>query len=197
MLSGLPILMLATAQAAAAVPAEAPATEQVAVDRGAYGPALPPKPKPKVRTAAVNDPCKPTEPKDVEDDTREIVVCAQRVEGYRIDPDVLKAQRIKKKNGKTRGPERLVDNSCGSVGPMGCRGGAGINLVAAAITAATMVKKAVNGENVGEMFITDPEPDEYQLYVQAKREREAKEAEQAAVAKAKAAEEAAKAASAR
>jgi hypothetical protein len=197
MLSGLPILMLATAQAAATAPPEPPAAEQVAVDRGAYGPALPPKPKPKVRTAAANDACKPTEPKDVEDDTREIVVCAQRVEGYRIDPDVMKAQRIKRKNGKARGPERLVDNSCGSVGPMGCRGGAGINLVAAAITAATMLQKAASGENVGEMFITDPQTDEYQLYVQAKREREANEAEQAAAAKAKAADEAAEAAAAR
>ena len=114
------------------------------------------------------DACKPTETKDVKDDTREIVVCAQKVEGYRIDPDVLKAQRIMKKNGKPRGPERLVDNSCASVGPMGCRGGAGINLIAAALTAATMVQKAAAGENVGEMFITDPQPDEYQIYLRAK-----------------------------
>jgi len=194
MLSSLPILLFAAAQSATP-PADAPVAEE-AVDYSVYGPGLPPKPKPKV-AAAPAAACKPTETKDVKDDTREIVVCAPKQEGYRIDPDVMKAQRIKKGGGKKRGPERLVDNSCASVGPMGCRGGAGINVVAAAITAATMLKKAVNGENVGEMFITDPEPDEYQLYVQAKREREAKEAEQAAGAKAKAAEEAAKAASAR
>ena len=54
-------------------------------------------------------------------------------------------------------------------------------------TAATMVQKAVSGENVGEMFITDPQPDEYKLYLQAKREREAAELEAAEKAKAKAA----------
>ena len=183
MLSGLPILLFAAAQTAAA-PDDAPITEEAA-DYSVYGPGLPPKPKPKVRAAAA-DACKPIDPKDVNDETREIVVCAPKQEGYRIDPDVMKAQRIKKSNGKKRGPERLVDNSCASVGPMGCRGGAGINVVAAAVTAATMLKRAVNGENVGEMFITDPQPDEYQIYLQAKREREAKEAEEAAAAKAKA-----------
>jgi hypothetical protein len=35
------------------------------------------------------------------------------------------------------------------------------------------------------MFVTDPQPTEYQLYVEAKKEREAKEAEKAALAKAK------------
>lgn len=194
MLSSLPILLFAAAQTAAA-PAAAP-DAQDAVDYSVYGPGLPPKPKPKVRAAAA-DACKPIDPKDVNDETREIVVCAPKHEGYRIDPDVMKAQRIKKNNGKKRGPERLVDNSCASVGPMGCRGGAGINVVAAAVTAATMLKRAVSGENVGEMFITDPQPDEYQLYLQAKREREAKEAEEAAVAQAKAAAESAKATPAR
>jgi hypothetical protein len=183
MLSSLPILLFAAAQSATP-PAEASAADET-VDYSVYGPGLPPKPKPKVKTATAATSCKPTETKDVKEDTREIVVCAPKQEGYRIDPDVMKAQRIKKDSGKKRGPERLVDNSCASVGPMGCRGGAGINLVAAAITAATMLKKAVNGENVGEMFVTDPQPDEYQIYLQAKREREAREAEEAAAAKAK------------
>jgi hypothetical protein len=183
MLSSLPILLFAAAQSATP-PTGASAADE-AVDYSVYGPGLPPKPKPKVKTATAATSCKPTETKDVKEDTREIVVCAPKQEGYRIDPDVMKAQRIKKDSGKKRGPERLVDNSCASVGPMGCRGGAGINLVAAAITAATMLKKAVNGENVGEMFVTDPQPDEYQIYLQAKREREAREAEEAAAAKAK------------
>ena len=194
MLSSLPILLFAAVQSAAA-PAEAPVVEE-AVDYSVYGPGLPPKPKTKVKAAAANA-CKPTETKDVNDETREIVVCAPKQDGYRIDPDVMKAQRIKKDNGKKRGPERLVDNSCASVGPMGCRGGAGINLVAAAVTAATMLQKAASGENVGEMFITDPQPDEYQIYLQAKRDREAKEAEEAAAAQTRAAAESAKTAPAR
>jgi len=196
MLSSLPILLFAAAAQSAAPPADAPVAEE-AVDYSVYGPGLPSKPKPKVKTAAVANACKPTETKDVNDDTLEIVVCAPKQDGYRIDPDVMKAQRIKKDNGKKRGPERLVDNSCASVGPMGCRGGAGINVIAAAVTAATMLKKAVSGENVGEMFITDPQPDEYQIYLRAKREREAREAEEAAAAQARAAEDSAKATSAR
>ena len=193
MLGGLPILMLMTAQAASAAPPEPPVAEPAAAEHGFYGPVVPAPPKPKVKAASTVDACKPTATKDVKDDTTEIVVCAQKVEGFRIDPDVLKAQRIKKKN-KARGPERLVDNSCASVGPMGCRGGAGINLVAAAITAATMLQRAASGENIGEMFVTDPQPDEYKIYMQVKREREATELEAAekAKAKTKAATEAAK-----
>ena len=72
-----------------------------------------------------------------------------------------------------------------AVGPRDCQS-AGINLVAAAITAATMVERAVTGKNVGEMFVTDPHPSEYQLYVMAKKRREAREAEAAATARAKA-----------
>jgi hypothetical protein len=120
MFGSLPILLFAAAQSATP-PADGPVAEE-AVDYSVYGPGLPPKPKPKVRTAAAATPCKPTETKDVKEDTREIVVCAPKQEGYRIDPDVMKAQRIKKNNGKKRGPERLVDNSCASIGPMGCRG---------------------------------------------------------------------------
>jgi len=179
MLTGLPILLALAAQAAqpaAAVPADAS-------DAGPtpYGPTEPAAPKPRFKPPA--EPCKTP---DVKDDTKAIVVCAPRVEGYRIDPDVMEAQKHLKNHTKPARPERLVDTSCASVGPMGCRGGAGINVIAAAVTAATMIEKAVKGENVGEMFVTDPQPSEYQLYLEAKKAREAKEAEQAAAAKAKA-----------
>jgi hypothetical protein len=172
MLSGLPLILAMAAQAAE--PASA----------GSYGPAEPPKPRPAAKDPA--ETCKTTEAKDVKEDTSAIVVCAQRIEGYRIDPDVLSAERHAKNRTKPRRPERLVDNSCASVGPMGCTGQAGINLLAAAVTAATMVEKAVTGQNVGKMFVTDPQPSEYELYQEAKRAREAKEAEEAAAAKAKA-----------
>ena len=59
----------------------------------------------------------------------------------------------------------------------------GIDLLGAAMVLGTMATKAVKGENVGKMFVTDPQPTEYQLYLEAKREREAKEAEKAAKAK--------------
>ena len=112
--------------------------------------------------------CSPSAPATESD---EIVICVEKPDGYRIDPAVMEAQRQAKRK-KLKRPERLVDNSCESVGIMGCRGGAGINVLAAALTAAEMAKRAVNGENVGEMFVTEPQPDEYQLYVEAKRKRQ-------------------------
>ena len=151
----------------------------------AYGPALPAPPKP-AGTAPAAQACKPPE---IKQDTTEIVVCAVKPNGYRLDPDVMLARKQAK--DRTRGPkkaETFADNTCASVGPRGC-GGGGVDLLAAAIGAVTMATKAAKGENVGKMFITDPQPDEYQLYQQAKREREAKEAEAAALARANAAPE--------
>jgi hypothetical protein len=189
MLAGLPAALL-FAQAATAAPAN-PA-EPI------YGPAAPDP------TKSVATPVKTAErecaPQNPDPKSNEIVVCAVKPQGYRIDPDVLAAKRMKKKGdaGPPHNPhETYAARNC-SVGPAGCQYG-GISLIAAAVTAATMVQKAVKGENVGKMFVTDPDhPSEYQLYQQAKREREEKEADAAAkavtdAARAKAAAEAAKA----
>ena len=145
----------------------------------AYGPALPAPPKPVVKAPAA-EACKPPE---IKKDTTEIVVCAPRPNGYRLDPDVMQAKKQARdlKNAPKKA-ETFADNTCASVGPRGC-GVGGVNLLAAAITAVTMAKKAASGENVGKMFVTDPQPDEYQLYQQAKRQREAKEDEAAALAR--------------
>jgi hypothetical protein len=68
----------------------------------------------------------------------------------------------------------MKDTTCASVGPAGCIGaGAGINLLAAALTAAQMAEKLARGESIGSMFVTTPEPTEYDLYVAAKKQREA------------------------
>lgn len=142
--------------------------------------------------AAAGDRCASLPPSD---NPNAIVVCAPRQEGYRLDPDIMKAKRLAR-TSRPPPPERLRDTSCKVVRPMGCGPPAGINLVAAGITAATMIGKAVRGENVGEMFITDPQPDEYQIYAALKREREAEAADKAAKLKAKAAEAAAAAAKA-
>ena len=99
MLSGLPIVLLFAAQAAAAE---------------SYGPAQPPAPKPKTEAAA--SACAAPV---VDKDKGEIFVCAPRPEGYRIDPDVLKASKQARNRTKLRPPERLIDNSCASVGPHG------------------------------------------------------------------------------
>jgi hypothetical protein len=127
-------------------------------------------------------PCTTPLPKEGE---QEIVICVEKSDGFRIDPDIMKTDKQLKKQ-KLKRPERFVDKSCATVGPMGCRDGGGINLMAAALTAAEMARRAVTGGDVGEMFITDPQPDEYQLYLANKREREAREAAAKATADSKA-----------
>jgi hypothetical protein len=172
--AGLSVLIALAAQAASA-PAAAPA------------PVADP-----VKNSSAGDPCDAA--KAASDETH-IVICAPRPNGYRINPDIMEAKRELKSGGRPPRPGRTPDTGC-PVGPMGCQT-AGINLLAAGITAVTMVEKAVKGENVGEMFITDPHPTEYQLYQMAKKRREEREAEEAAKAQVKAAAESAQPASAR
>ncbi|HET8750865.1 MAG TPA: hypothetical protein VFM42_09005 [Sphingomicrobium sp.] len=145
-----------------------------------------------MKNSSAGDPCDAA--KAASDETH-IVICAPRPNGYRINPDIMEAKRELKSGGRPPRPGRTPDTGC-PVGPMGCQT-AGINLLAAGIAAVTMVEKAVKGENVGEMFITDPHPTEYQLYQMAKKRREEREAEEAAKAQVKAAAESAQPASAR
>jgi hypothetical protein len=162
---GLPLLLLAAQAAAPAASSPAP---------------------PPAAAAAPSEPCQNRQEKQ-----GDIIICAERPNGYRLNSDVMEAKRELKRQ-KLKRPENFVHNDCATVGPMGCRGGPTIDLLAAAVTAATMVEKAMKGENVGQMFVTDARPSEYQLYQQAKKDREEKEA--AAAAKAVAAAARAKAA---
>jgi hypothetical protein len=73
---------------------------------------------------------------------------------------------------------------------MGCRGAPGVTLLAVAATAAEISKRLAEGKEIGSLFETAPSPSEYQLYQEAKREREAREA----AAKAKAVKDSATAA---
>ena len=116
----------------------------------------------------------------------DIIICAERPNGYRLNPDIMEAKREFKRQRLKR-PENFVHNDCATVGPMGCRGGPTINLIAAALTAAEMAKRVAEGKEIGSMFQTTPQPTEYDLYKAAKARREAKEAAAAAAAKAKAA----------
>jgi hypothetical protein len=74
-----------------------------------------------------------------------------------------------------------VRPDCATVGPAPCVN-AGINLIAAAATAAEMAARLAKGQEVGSMFVTDPHPDEYHLYLMAKARREAEEKARAAAA---------------
>ena len=188
--AGLPAALILLAQAASAA---APAEASPAV----YGPAAPAVPKPVAAPVKPTQSCSP--PPAPTGASQEIVICAEKPQGYRINPDVLKAKREKRSGGRpTRpGPIAIKDNSCTVVGTAPCMGVfTGINLLAAAATLAKMGDRLSKGEEIGSMFVTDPQPSEYQLYVEAKREREAKEAEKAKAAadKAKAAAAKAKAA---
>lgn len=204
MLAGLPFAILLLAEASP--PAPTPTTSSVPADPAtapsapankaqAYGPAPPKPPKPpqskppkpvggRLKAA---DRCLPPPGNAAQGD---ILVCGQRPE-YRIDPDIMEVKRAKRSGGRRKPPERMTDNSCASVGPMGCGPPAGINLIAAALTAAEMARRLSKGQEIGSMFRTDPQSTEYQIYLEAKRQREAKEAEVAVAAKVKAAKAAA------
>jgi len=168
MLAGLTVALALLAQAAGANPAT-------------YGPPPPPAAKPKPKPpAAKAEGCR-TAPASA--DATEIIVCAERPQGYRIDPDVRAAKRHSRSGRPSRSTAHMKDMACASVGPAGCIGaGAGINLLGAALTAAEMAAKLARGESIASMFVTTPEPTEYDLYVAAKRAREAKEAAAAAAA---------------
>jgi hypothetical protein len=136
--------------------------------------------------------CSPTAP---DPNSREIVVCAVKPDGYRLPPDVVEARRLKKQGGRGAQPhsphETYADHSCANVGPMGCRGAPTIDLLAAAVVAEQIGERLAKGQEVGSILKTDPQSGEYQYYLEAKHRREEKEAE--AKAKAVQAEAAAKA----
>jgi hypothetical protein len=183
---GVPMaLMLLAAQASAPASDAAPATRPIESHDG-YGPRYDPptaEPKPKPVAAPAPDPiCQSREQQG------QIVICAPRPQGYRLNPDIMEAKREKRSGGRPprSGPIAMKDNSCQVVGPAGCFN-AGINMLAAAATAAEMAKRLAEGKEIGSMFVTDPSPDEYQLYLMAKARREAREAEATTAAKVKAA----------
>ncbi|HEY0165288.1 MAG TPA: hypothetical protein VGB39_07940 [Sphingomicrobium sp.] len=180
MLIGLPVAIALLAQAVEPA-VTAPPSKSTAAQ--AYGPTPPPAPKPKPKVAATTaaNGCRTAPPSH---DATEIVVCAERPQGYRLDPDVRKAKRAMRNDVRGKPTAHMKDRTCASVGPAGCIGaGAGINLLAAALTAAQMAEKLARGESIGSMFVTDPQQSEYDLYVAARRQREAVEAEAAAKAK--------------
>lgn len=155
-----------------------------AVDKSQVaGPPAPPKSKPKLPASLTPAGCStslPTEP-------GVITVCAPPPEGYRIDPDVIRAKQIAHNHTLPKRRELLKDTSCQVVGSAGCMNPPMINVVGAAMTAVKMVQTALEGGNVGQLLVTDPQPSEYQIYLAAKADREADEREKAAQAAALAA----------
>ena len=165
MLIGSPAVLVLLAQLANAPPPAAPA--------------------PSAAARPGDEACPPPSP-----DSTTIVICTQRPQGYRINPDVMEAKREAHGGGR---PVRQVTErpppECATVGPFPCFQ-PGINLLAAGATAAEMARRIGSGEEIGSMFVTDPQPDEYHLYLMAKARREAEEPRKAAEAKAKVASQA-------
>src|SRR5215210_7790938 len=98
--AGLPVaiaLLVAAPGVAAAPPAPSPS----------YGPPAPPPPAPKPPVKRAGAGCATPTPKA---DTREIVVCAERPQGYRLDPDVIEAKR-EMRSGRRKPPERFADTN--------------------------------------------------------------------------------------
>ena len=164
---GLSIALVMLAQATGSAPAS-------------YGPVAEPPPAAAAPPAKSQDRVCTDANKDPNSNV--IIICGPPPQGYRLNPDVLEARREMKNGGKPKSQQQRMEQGTNcAVGPAGCQY-AGINLLGAAITAAQMAKRVANGQEVGSMFVTDPHPTEYQLYQEAKKEREAKEAAAAAKA---------------
>jgi hypothetical protein len=151
--------------------------------QAAAGPA---QPSPAAPPARVEEPAPDCSEPSADSDT--IVICTERPQGYRLNPDVMQAKRETHSGGRPVRPGgKIVPDCATGVGPQPCSIG-GVNLIGVALTAAEMAKRVATGQEVGSMFKTDPNPSEYQLYLMAKARREAEEAEKAAAeARAKAA----------
>jgi len=171
------------------MPAALPVALLLLAEGAAYGPAAPAPPK--AAAKPVDDGCAAATPSP---NARDIVICAQRPNGYRLNPDVMEARKEKREANagrlKTPAEKAQVGGAC--VGPNSCVP-TGPNLLAAAIGAATMAKRLAEGKEIGSMFETTPQTDEYHLYLAAKQRREQREAQEraaalAAAAKAKAAQ---------
>ena len=163
---GVPVALMLLAQAAAQAP-----TSPAQVNG--------PVPRP----SATPDKCSPQS-----SDSNVIVICSERQEGYRLNPDVMKAHKEARSAGRPVRPGGKPIPSC-TVGPQPCMYG-GVNLLGVALTAAEMAKRVASGQEIGSMFQTDPTMSEYQIYQVEKARREYEEAQkaaEAAAAKAKAA----------
>jgi hypothetical protein len=179
---GLPVALVILAQAASAA-----STPPAAISPQVYGPAAPAPAKPAPIPASAKAAERECAPQASDSKANEIVVCAVKPQGYRLDPDVLEARKLKKQGDtvRPRNPhETYSDHNCATIGPMGCRGVPTINVIAVAATAAKIADRLSKGQEIGSIFETEPHPSEYQLYVEAKRLREAREDEVAARAKA-------------
>src|SRR5206468_678808 len=133
-----PAALLLLAQGAVAAQGASPPAASSPASTSLYGPAAPAPPIPPkaAKVPAADDSCAASQ---AGVSSREIVICAQRPNGYRLNPDVMAARQHKRQQlaGRPKTPmEKVTEHSC-VVGGQGCFN-AGINLIGAALTAAEM-----------------------------------------------------------
>jgi hypothetical protein len=116
------------------------------------------------------------------EDAGEVVVCAQQRPAFRLDPDISRASRQAQDNGRSATSAVPAAQASCAASPTGCGTGLeSLDLVNVALVVATAAVRAAKGDDWKKAFKTGG-PDEYQLYLQAKRLREAHEADRARLA---------------
>jgi hypothetical protein len=159
--------------AAAGAPPSTPGPAPV--ETTSISPYGPPAPAPvRNTTKAADGSCHPQ-------DARDIVVCAQRRQGYRLNPSVMDAERRAEQSARSATSAPPAAQASCAASPMGCGTGLeGLDLANVAVVVGAMAVKAAKGEDWKKAFRQGP--DEYQLYLQARHQRDAREAERAEAA---------------
>ncbi|HEY1213608.1 MAG TPA: hypothetical protein VGE93_08250 [Bryobacteraceae bacterium] len=126
----------------------------------------------------------PVESACPERNPRDIVVCGQRGQAYRVDPNVMDASRHVQANERSATSAVPAAQALCARPPVGppppCGQGLGsLDLANVAIVVGTTAVRAAKGEDWKSIFRPSG-PDEYQLYKEAKRRREAADTERAA-----------------
>ena len=147
-------------------------TVAAAAPASADAPAAAPRP-----VAEARDPCQPL-------NARDIVVCGQRSQPYRLDPNVMESGRRAESNSRSATSAVPTAQAVCLSSPIGCtKDLSSLDLANVAFVVGTAAVRAAQGRDSTQAFRAAG-PDEYQLYQQAKQRRAA-EADQRAAAEVK------------
>ena len=117
-------------------------------------------------------------------DARDIVVCGQRRQSFRLDPSVVEGKQQEDSNSRSATSAVPSAQAACSASKIGCtKDLRSLDLANVGLVAATTAIRAARGEDWTRVFKPGG-PDEYELYRQAKRRHEA-EAEESAAAEVK------------
>jgi hypothetical protein len=106
-------------------------------------------------------------------DARNIVVCGQRGQQYRVDPSVMKAGEEVKSNRRSATSAKPAAQAACSSSPAECtKDLKSLDLANVAMVVGTAAVRAAKGEDWAKVFRPGGS-DEYQLYREAKQRREA------------------------